>query len=73
MGSYNGAKVCNMIGLFMLNQLKKINIFNNEELEFTEMMAWVIQSPRTTENKAKAFHRFPRHQIKLYQQNIQPI
>ena len=32
MGTYNGAEVCDMVGLFMLNEIKNINIFNNRDL-----------------------------------------
>ena len=34
MGSYNGAEVCDMVGLFMLSEIKKTNIFNEEELKY---------------------------------------
>ena len=60
MGSYNGAEVCNMVGLFMLNDIEKTNIFQNNELGiYKDDGLAVIQSksPRTAENTAKTLHR----------------
>ena len=56
MGSYNRAKVCNMVGLFKLSKIKKTNIFNEEEFGiYRDDGLAVIQSksPRTTENTTK--------------------
>ena len=60
MGSYNGAEVCDMVGLFMLNEIKKTNIFQNDEFGiYRDDGLAVIQSksPRTAENTAKTLHR----------------
>ena len=60
MGSYNGAEVCNMVGLFMLNDIEKTNIFQNNEFGiYKDDGLAVIQSksPRAAENTAKTLHR----------------
>ena len=60
MGSYNGAEVCDMVRLFILSKIKKINILNNEEFRvYRDNGLAVIQSKslRTAENTAKALHR----------------
>ena len=60
MGSYNGAEVCDMVGLFMLNEIKKTNIFQNDEFGiYRDDGLAVIQSksPRTAENTAKTLHK----------------
>ena len=31
MGSFNGAEICNLIGLFLLNEIKKSKIFTDNE------------------------------------------
>ena len=61
MGSYNGAEVCDMVGFFMLREIKKINIFNEEEFGICRNNALAViqsKSPRIAENTTKSLHNF---------------
>ena len=31
MRSYNGAEMCDIVGLYMIKEIRKLKIFNNEE------------------------------------------
>ena len=56
MGSFNGAEICDLVGLFLLNELNNSNIFNNNEFGLYRDDALAIlrsKSPRTAENATK--------------------
>ena len=56
MGSFNGAEICDLVGLFLLNEINKSNIFNHNEfgLYRDDGMAVIrSKSPRTAENTTK--------------------
>ena len=65
MGSFNGAEICDLIGLFLLNEIKKSKIFMDNEFGLYRDDALGIirsKSPRSAENTAK-------YLIKLFKQN----
>ena len=65
MGSFNGAEFCNLIGPFLLNEIKKSKIFNdNEFVLYRDDGLEIIRSksPRSAKNTA-------RYLIKLFKQN----
>ena len=65
MGSFNGAEICDLIGLFLLNEIKKSKIFMDNEFGLYRDDALAIirsKSPRSAENTAK-------YLIKLFKQN----
>ena len=65
MGSFNGAEICDLIGLFLLNEIKKSKIFTDNEFGlYRDDGLGIIRSksPRSAENTAK-------YLIKLFKQN----
>ena len=46
MGSYDGAEICELVGLFILNHLGKP--FGKENIGYTEMTVW--QSSKTSQH-----------------------
>ena len=65
MGSFNGAEICDLIGLFLLNEIKKSKIFiDNEFGLYRDDGLGIIRSksPRSAENTAK-------YLFKLFKQN----
>ena len=49
-----------MVGLFMLNEIKETNIFQNDEFGIYRDDGFAViqfKSPRTAENTAKTLHR----------------
>ena len=65
MGSFNGAEFCDLIGPFLLNEIKKSKIFNdNEFVLYRDDGLEIIRSksPRSAKNTAK-------YLIKLFKQN----
>ena len=56
MGSFNGAEICDLVGLFLLNELNNSNIFNHNEFGlYRDDVMGVIRSksPKTAENANK--------------------
>ena len=56
MGSFNGVEICDLVGLFLLNELNNSNIFNHNEFGlYRDDGIAVIRSkfPRTAENTTK--------------------
>ena len=65
MGSFNGAEICDLIGLFLLNEIKKSKIFTDNEFGlYRDDRLGIIRSKssRSAENTAK-------YLIKLFKQN----
>ena len=57
MGSFNGAEICDFVGLFLLNELNISNIFNNNEFGWYRDGGIGIlrsKSPRKTKNLTKS-------------------
>ena len=60
MGCYNGVEVCDIVGFFMLSDIKKTNILNNKEYTiYRDSGLAVIQFKllKTAKNTAKSLHR----------------
>ena len=56
MGSFNGAEICDLVGLFLLNEINKSNIFNHNEFGIYRDDGMAVirsKSPRTAENTTK--------------------
>ena len=65
MGSFNGAEICDLVGLFLLNGIKKSKNFTDNEFGlYRDGGLGIIRSksPRSAENTAK-------YLIKLFKQN----